>query len=554
MPQGVESVSKTFSQLIEDNQFVEVPAYQRRFSWRSERINQLWDDIVSLLAEPEEERVLFLGPTVLHIEDKQTFLVDGQQRMVTLSLAAAALKHRTKFLGSESEEEARAKASVLAVVDRLLFKGGRATKGVRLKLSAHDNDAFHDLLVNGTATNPPRRIKAAWTRLNQLVEDTLKGKDVANLEALAEIIAHAPIFAVVTVEDPCDPLSVFESLNSKGQPLVQSDLIKNRVLQVCPEGKRDLLEKKWNFMVAQIPEDQVTHFLRAWWISEKEFVSGRNLYREVRNHVKTAAQAAEFVRAWQEAAKHYQRLAGAAAPSGSPELKTALQDFSQLNFIQGRPILLALLNRGTTELVPLAVNHLARIFVRVLKTAQQRGSIFESKIGEICESIRTDPKQGVASLAKVADSLIADAGPIRWDRFHVDDDVFAKYLLRKIAQADEQKTWDATLTMEVEHIMPQTPSTEPLTDDDLEAYEDLVTHVGNLTLILDKDNPRCTNRPFDGKKPVYLEYRPNGFKQPSMTGRLAKEPKWSEAEIVGRAKQLAETAETIWPTKGASEM
>jgi hypothetical protein len=546
MENGIKSEIKNITSIFSLESVYHVPPYQRGYAWRSEDINTYWDDLASLLRTPRNQRAWFLGSLVLNHEDGRLHIVDGQQRLATTSLLLAVMRQKLEQAGGIQGAE------LLVRLKDLLFVGGEPESSPHLELSERDRLGYRDLLRRGRGRQVPSGLRRAWDLLSQRYDEDQLGRDpVEFAKDVLDVVRDKMTFSVVTVADPFNPFTVFESLNSKGQDLAQSDLIKNRLLQKASTSLRDELQEKWDRMVVELPEGQVTHYLRAWWIASQEFISTRQLYVEVKRNITSPSHAERYGRLWYEHAGWYTSLCTGSAPGSSAQLQAALATFAEMDFRQGRAILLSFLVHEGEHLVPEVVGHLGRIYVRVVKTAQQRGSKIESVTDRVCTAVRRSPRDGLETLKAEANRLIEEAGPLDWSSLYVDRPGFARYLLASISRSFEGATWAPpdSSQLEVEHILPRQRPEGFMAELPEEEYQRLVTHIGNLTLILKEDNLRCGNKLFAEKRGIYEEYATDKTRPLRITSEVARYPDWDKRTILDRAQELALVAENIWPRR-----
>lgn len=548
MADGLSNSITTLTSLFQGDQKYKVPIYQRSYAWRNENINDLWDDLMDAFNEVKNDRTLFLGTLVIHKEEGANNIVDGQQRLATLSMILAQLRSALKNDDSGGKDAGK----ILTRIEDLLFVDGDPDIGSRLELSERDRIAFHDMVRDGSSSQAPAALKRAWSLIGRLQSEEVEGRTILGFSSsLLDVLRTVVTFSVLNVSHPYNPFTVFETLNSRGQDLAQSDLIKNRVLQKASSNRKDELSDKWERMVYVLPENEVTYYLRSWWIAQQEFVSTKQLYNKVRKLIDSGDSSETYVTRWFLDAKYYTWVATGIGELASPASLAALSEFHDLGFKQARPVILGLLLNGGEKLLPDYVHHLARIYVRVLKTAQQRGSKFEAVLDDLSKAIRKSPSDGLELLRAKANELISRIGRIDWSSFSIDDQDFARYILVSIARELEGKTWapPRSSELEIEHILPRTRPDGLLNNISEDEYWRLATHVGNLTLILKEDNIRCSNKLFSEKVAIYREYTGQPGKHLSLTGQLAMgDSRWDEQKIIERARNLSLIAEKVWPT------
>lgn len=210
----------------------------------------------------------------------------------------------------------------------------------------------------------------------------------------------------------------------------------------------------------------------------------------------------------------------------------------------------------------MAVELLSSAYVRLFVTASVRGSVFEKRLDDICSEIR-EGKGSKEVLSKELGMLVRQHCPkLVWNHLRIDDRAIQKYVLIELNRTlSKSKTWAPPPpgTLEVEHVLPQTRKKgdyPKISDIDYEFY---VNHIGNLTLILEEDNPRCGNYSFDKKKQIYAEYDGRNVevdlegypeivtKDLVLTELLVQYDGWGISQIEARAEFLAGLAEKKWP-------
>lgn len=267
---------------IESNIIYTIPRYQREYSWVKSQWESLFDDVW------ENEKGYFLGSIICINQTNDTFaiqnleLVDGQQRLITLSLLFLAvydllIQHRADM----SEDQL---AELINLKRKLVLKG--SDERVRLIPQIHNNnqnDYFAILSekkiisVNETPSNAGnRKIYRAFRyflgRLNQMIETTQPSID--QVFNFLDKINQASIVKIEVVSHS-DAYTLFESLNNRGMPLSAIDLIKNKLLaklEGIESGKIDHHFKSWNYLLGHLGDDYSTQerFFRQYYNAFKE--------------------------------------------------------------------------------------------------------------------------------------------------------------------------------------------------------------------------------------------------------------------------------------------
>ncbi len=217
----------------------------------------LWDDLDELCQE-ENPRTHFMGsivtyPTQSVPEDVTKYLlIDGQQRMTTVSLLLAAIRDRAKQLELEPLAP-----EIEQTLLRNIFKQGNDT--YKLLPTQADRNPFIRIMLGQPAEDG--LILSAY----RFFAKNMRTSDAASLEKLKRTIVNHLIVVSIVLERDDNPHLIFESLNAKGLPLSQADLIRNYFFMRIHVDEQDrLYEQYWKPMQQRLGDDLtecVRHFL-----------------------------------------------------------------------------------------------------------------------------------------------------------------------------------------------------------------------------------------------------------------------------------------------------
>ena len=226
-----------YLELIGNGKTYRVPPYQRDYSWSEEQWEDLWNDVVDLRSEPERSH--YLGALVVEGETDRDFLViDGQQRLATLSLLALAVIDRLIEMAKRNVEPEDNSERSRELRNRFIGEKDPASliESSRLRLNATDDAFYQDYLIQLKDPLNPRKLsksnKLLWecfryftSRLNDLSDFENDGLAMASV--LSETVARQFLFILITVDDELNAYTVFETLNARGLELTTTDLLKN---------------------------------------------------------------------------------------------------------------------------------------------------------------------------------------------------------------------------------------------------------------------------------------------------------------------------------------
>ena len=263
----MQAIDRLFTQVISEGskQFI-VPVFQRDYRWGENQWNQLWSDILRAGGHPAITEH-FLGSIVSTEYGQGTAVfhrwqvIDGQQRLATLSLLLTALRDHIVDSGWSGGED----SPTSSMIDNQFLKNRdeQGERHYRLLLRRADNSTLRALIdrQDPTASEmpPSERICDAYTHFKRLIAD--KNNDI---NTIWQGIANLRIVDV-TLSARDNPQLVFESLNSTGLDLSQSDLIRNYLLMRLEDSEQTrLYEQYWNRieMLFKRNEVEMTSFLR----------------------------------------------------------------------------------------------------------------------------------------------------------------------------------------------------------------------------------------------------------------------------------------------------
>ena len=218
----------TLQKLLNTSRQFIVPIFQRNFSWEKKQFQQLWEDI-RRAGSFSQERTHFIG-SIVYIDmgtpagrPQQLMLIDGQQRLTTLSLIICALR---RYIAANKTATALIKEQKLN--NQFLFNSDEAENDrYKLLLGAQDRETYIKILeqTEFTLTAPSVRIKECYDYFYRQIE-----KCADNLDEIYLGILHLSLVAIALDKDKDNPQLIFESMNSTGKDLSQSDLLRNYLL------------------------------------------------------------------------------------------------------------------------------------------------------------------------------------------------------------------------------------------------------------------------------------------------------------------------------------
>jgi hypothetical protein len=557
-----QSANQTFRQLLGNGLSYRVPRFQRDYSWTEDEWEDLWEDMLGTLAEGGEP-AHYMGYLVLQTGDSKTFnIIDGQQRMTTLSLLVLAVLKNFKELieaGEEPEPNQRRlehlRGTYLGYVDPVTLVS-------RSKLTLNrNNDLFYQNYLVPLQRVPQRGLKSSEHALRKGFEwfveklrQHYRGRRTG--AALAEFIdrlADKLFFTVITVTDELNAFKVFETLNARGVRLSATDLLKNHLFMVVHRaGTHDAelvaLEQRWERIVGQLGSESFPDFLRVHWSSRRALVRQADLFKTIRVEIRERGQVFDLLRAMEEDAEVYAALFRPEDEFWTGEQRESVRALDLFRVRQPFALLIAARRRLVAE-----------DFNRVLE-ATVVISFRYNAIGNFATNEQERIyAQAAARLARPepveVGQVLADLRPV-----YIGDEQFRelfatkvlrttqtrnKRLARYILFAIERHVCGAVFEAEsdrysIEHILPESAGADwgPFNEEEI---DDFLYRLGNLALL---DAP--TNRALGNS--AYAEkagkYRESEF---ATTQKVAADyADWTPERITHRQRWMANQATSIW--------
>lgn len=563
-----------------DQQFV-VPVYQREYNWEKKQVLRLWQDIEGAAAGRELTHffgsIVYIAPEEdVPITGVQQYLViDGQQRLTTVTLLLTAF--RTVLSGGAHGE----KIDVDIINDHYLFNmHDKGDHRIKLVLGEEDREEFAAILQEGkTEGLSRRRLRENYDLLLELAKATSLTPD-----QLYEGIARLTVVDVRLKRNVDDPQRIFESLNSTGLDLTQSDLVRNFILMdLDPDTQSHLFKKYWR-PITRLVHDDLTgsdhfdEFLRDYLTMcspSGEIPKIDHIYDTFKDYRArmAASNVEDLVRGlWHSATLYAQMLKplqylsqGAPALGDTPALMSApvlkaLGDLNRMDLSVSYPIVLELLDDHATNRI--SEDQLLRVLriiesyvVRRLVCSLPANSLSKTFARLSREIDKTDYVDSVGA------ALLGMSGSRRFptdeefresckvkDIYH--QQTRAKYILEKLENSGKKEPISGD-NYSVEHVMPQTLTDEwreSLGEDWERVHLVRSNTLGNLTLT--GYNSEYSNLPFLAKRDLTdPDGNLIGFRGSPVTlnGDLAVVSTWSEAGILRRCERLSSLACFVWP-------
>ena len=571
----MKGYAKPLHEFIEGHkiQFV-IPVYQRNYDWLMDNCDQLFSDLVKL--SHSNRRSHFFGSIVTSAADSSynRLVIDGQQRLTTISLLLLAGIKAVKDGAVEISEESK-----LDEAYEVFLKAKFCNSERKIKLVPIENDriAYDKIFNEEDSFDEDSKI----TRNYRHFYDLLTRKPQAlSFDQLLDAIERLQIISIELDSDD-DAQLIFESLNSTGLALTEADKIRNYLLMsLTPEEQQVCFKNYWQ-KIEQATENQPTKFLRDYLTIQQQLqrpVRQSNIYYEWKKYMDGHDRKDELVKML-DYAHYYQQVTEAKLSTAKLSEKmrhicNIETDVTNVFFIQFLKYASAnnLSEDEVFKVVDLVENYLARRIVcnmpgnaltqvfcalhkDVLKSIEEYSSANVELDNSYSDILAYHIMRRDGNYQLPRDMQFVESIKTR-DAYHMLKP-FKIFLFERLENsvhgeyndvATDMKKKDAT----IEHIMPQTLNGDwkAMLGDNFEEIQDKYLHTfANLTLT--GINSELSNKPFeikrDGKtigNEVYPSYKNSKYR---LTKSVTSCDKWTEIELQNRCNEIVATFLRLYP-------
>ena len=576
-----------FLELLDGNKQFAVPIFQRRYSWEKKHCERIWDDVMTL-GKDSTNRFHFLG-SIVYIDSKvsnaskvrELQVIDGQQRLTTLTLLLAALSRAIKeqnvdiditpeelsdyYLNVRRKDKLRYKQLLTEHDKNTLIQLLEGNSKEWFRIVNQDEEGFLIQLLENEEL--PTDAAPQLVENYRFFENKLKRADLKLVYIgiqrlrIVDIILHRP-------DD--DPQLIFESLNSTGRELSQADLIRNYVLMGQePSFQNKLYETYWLPMEQRFGDqysDSFDWFIRDYLtLKTRQIPKIGSVYERFKVYIqeRMSSEALETIEPIIEEiscySKHYVRIA--LDKEEDTELRDCFTDINTLEATVAFPFLLEVYEDYTRgcirkweliEILRLVESYVFRRVICDIPT-NSLNTTFATRLMS-----KVDKNNYLENLKETFLNLSHQSYRYRYPsdsefkREFLVKGVYnnlgrCRYLLRKLENYENKQPIHRIEDYTVEHVMPQNSDLSDewkreLGENWQEVQEKYLHTIGNLTLT--GYNSELSDHSFSEKK----EHEPGGFRDSRLrlNDSLLQVQKWNENAILARAEKLAEKALKIW--------
>ncbi len=534
-----------------------IPLFQRPYTWEKTKWTTLWEDIVAN-CDTESSTTHFMGAVVsipaktVPVGVTKHLIIDGQQRLTTIAILLCALR--------DSVEDEKTKAQIHDYLTNRHYEG--SPDYLKLLPTQSDREVYRDI-VEGKHFDEKvsHKMLEAYKYFKDKFANIGSEEESVELNQILDVIRRSLQVVMINLGEADDPYLIFESLNFKGEPLTQADLVRNYILMLFKHslgsgGEQERVYREiWHPLEKRIGSDHLDDFLRQYASMTRDKVKKPNVYKVIKDRFVSLKSAIELEAELGEMAQHsiyYQRFLQPNLEQRR-KIRKRLEALGKMEVSISYPLLLRLfracdqqqfgddvleeclaivesliLRRTVVDEKRSALN---KLFLRLSRQLPSEGKASEWLLNELSRTVRSERWPDNEEFEKaITESTLYGTKGIRLLLEGVEACLAGKELI----DLNEPN-------ITVEHIMPQTLTKEwreMLGPNCEEIHKKWLHTAGNLTLTA--YNSEMSNAPFGEKR---KRYEDSGI---AMNRWIAKQEVWGEEQIRARANELAKIAKTIW--------
>jgi uncharacterized protein with ParB-like and HNH nuclease domain len=569
----LHAYTRTISDLFSVKRKYVVPRFQRAYSWSKEQIKELWDDLIAsiqidgTLVVHEE---YFIGALVLVGDDKSNILqiVDGQQRLTTITILLSVLCERFKELKKDHLAEAIFKNYIEGQDDdgKNYFKLDNETPKPFFQKSIQ----YINKEQSSPQTDEEKTLLSSYqdlygftSRDNLANRFHIKKVDDEKYEILLRAVRDQVVkylkVIFITVAEEEEAYTIFETLNARGMNLSFVDLIKNRLFKELNDTHPDDDAKTtWRNIRSVISSrdnvGSLETFVRHWWISKYSYVGEENIYKTFKKlWAEDRIDAKQFIKELHADSQTYIKIASPLQEDFKQQeersIYNALCAFKIFNVTQQRPFLLSLLKAKERRIIKFDDQKEIMLFLEKFHfmfnaVCSLRPSGIEGSYSRAARDLQnTSDKRNAKDIINTLKESLTSRMPdeaVFTDKFkdlkfyngYTRDKKLIQYIFNKIERSKLATNELAPENISLEHILPQSKNDK-----------EIIGEIGNLLPLSQELNEKAKDKSVIDKLSIYQK------SQYALPKEFADEHiiPWNPTTIAKRTEILAKYCYTdIW--------
>lgn len=558
----LDTKTVTLNEVLGNGKKLQVPLFQRDYSWDEDNWEDLWNDILS---SEQTGSVHYMGSVVLqNIDGKNYYIIDGQQRFATLSILILALINKIRILADNDVDKEANRERVEILMNQYIGQKDPTSLRYSSKLSLNENnDAFYQQRLVAFK-EPVNRMKLSdsekllWNAylffskvIDEQFKQDLSGERIAYF--LNEIVGERLMFIQIVVENELNAYTVFETLNSRGLELTSTDLLKNYLFSLVAKSETDLKQVRiqWKKIIDIVGLKAFPIFLRQYLNTRMNLISKEYLFKAVKQMVQDGEQVFALLDELEKNAYVYIALftPDDVLWENDKEIREDIRALTLFRVTQCNSLLMIAYDK-------LSVSDFKKVLRAIVSLSFRYNVIAKLQTNDMEKVYNRASVRIFKSEDITVRQILEDIRPI-----YLNDEDFKRYFEHKVMNTNNSATRklvryilykvEAALpnglhadfeidTGTIEHILPEAYTEDWSADFSEEEAENYRYRLGNLTLLESKKNNReAAAKSFEEKKEIYANSQ-------YALSRKIEASEWTPKMIHHRQARIASVACGIW--------
>ncbi len=558
----LDTKTVTLNEVLGNGKKMQVPLFQRDYSWDEDNWEDLWNDILS---SEQTGSVHYMGSVVLqNIDGKNYYIIDGQQRFATLSILILALINKIRTLADNDVDKEANRERVEILMNQYIGQKDPTSLRYSSKLSLNENnDAFYQQRLVAFK-EPVNRMKLSdsekllWNAylffskvIDEQFKQDLSGERIAYF--LNDIVGERLMFIQIVVENELNAYTVFETLNSRGLELTSTDLLKNYLFSLVAKSETDLrqVRAQWKKIIDIVGLKAFPIFLRQYLNTRMNLISKEYLFKAVKQMVQDGEQVFALLDELEKNAYVYIALftPDDVLWENDKEIREDIRALTLFRVTQCNSLLMIAYDKLSVADFKKVLRAIVSLSFRYNVIAKLQTNDMEKVYNRA--SVRIFKSEDIT-----VRQILEDIRPI-----YLNDEDFKRYFEHKVMNTNNSATRklvryilykvEAALpnglhadfeidTGTIEHILPEAYTEDWSADFSEEEAENYRYRLGNLTLLESKKNNReAAAKSFEEKKEIYANSQ-------YALSRKIEASEWTPKMIHHRQARIASVACGIW--------
>ena len=558
MAVSIHAVEKPLFKIFNNDFAFEIPPYQRPYAWTTEQASELLTDLLAFLGNDsqavDEVNPYFLGSIVLIKEEEspEAEIVDGQQRLTTLTILLAVLRSLVK-------------PEYAAELTKFIYERGDLIVGTpnryRLRLRERDEVFFRRHIQDEKGLGELFQLDVAQltdSQKNLKLNAKYFAEALANISEsqrvrLLQYLMKRCYIVVVSTPDLDSAYRIFSVLNARGLDLRLTDLLKSEIIGAVPTDYQQKYTDIWEQEEEDLGREAFQELFAHVRMIYRKAKLRETALNEFRKYIQPQNEPQKFI---DEILKPYSdalqiiKTGTYQSDRGAEAVNSLFRWLNQIDNFDWVPPAIVYLsqNRHSPEKLKQFFSDLERLAAGLMILRADINERIE-RYGRLLTAIQTG-----GNLQEVDSPLQLTTDEARRIMETLNGDL---YLMKRIRQyvllrldsslAQAEAVYDYPI-ISVEHVLPQNPNKSSVwvkwfpIDEEREQY---VHRIGNLALLSRKKNAEAQNYDFDKKKDKYFATK-KGISPFVLTTQVLNKKEWTPAIINDRQKELLQKLQSLW--------